>query len=454
MYQVTHPPLPRNGRVPSSPAFFDLLPHLINMTDLSNTETPDEVTALFEGKKKRKSKSAEEDGDQAIVQTQLNSRYRVFDLSGNVPFSIVFGLVRKASSDKDPRTLILHTQKSVLDVPYALAKGMLTLHVHEGDREVPVDVSRLPHTHDEEGTSVTLPSPAERAENWKRCMTVYEYIVEPPSTLGSLFEVGKRYSMRVHPAYQDIFFSSYEYLHREETVDGQQLVSEKPMALTTIAHGRAFFTAISSVPMPPVLQTRMRLWPSASSGEGEMPAQLEISVENTGSEPITVQTRGRQRFLVAQGPMFDAEGEATDDGRPRMIDESSPAPTSSLQIIDTTTGEVIREAGKPGPCGGASNPKKTIDTRPKLETLITLKPGEPRVMQADFSQLLAKLPDGKYGVRMEPRGMWWCVGDRDEFANASEERVPQHLWSTSILPVILECADVVEVQISGGRIVR
>ncbi|KAF7190782.1 hypothetical protein HII31_07941 [Pseudocercospora fuligena] len=423
------------------------------MTDLSNIETPEEVTALFEGKKKKKSRSAD-DGDQVTVQVQLNSRYRVFDLSGNVPFSIVFGLVRKASSDKDRRPLILHTNASVLDVPYALAKGMLTLQVHESDREVPVDVSRLSQMHTDEKMSVVVPSPVERKEHWKQCMTVYEYIIEPSSTLGSLFEVGKRYSMRIHPAYQNTCFASYEYLHKGETVDSQQQVSEKPKDLITIAHGRAFFRPILSVPVPPVLQTRMRLCHSALSEEDGRPAQLEISVQNTGSEPITVQTRGRQRFLVAQGPMFDAGGEATDDARPRIIDESSPAPASSLQIIDTTAAEVIREASKPGPCGGASNPPKTIDMRPKLETLVTLKPGEPLVKQVDFSQLLAKLPDGKYGVQMEPRGMWWCVGDRDEFANASEERLPQHLWNTSTLPVILECADTVEVQVSEGRIVK
>ncbi|KXS96621.1 hypothetical protein AC578_10433 [Pseudocercospora eumusae] len=410
------------------------------MTDPSNTPTPDEVSALFEGKKKKKKARSEEDDHQVTVQIQLNARYRVFDLSGNVPFSIVFGLVRKAFSDKDPRPLIIHTHRSVLDIPHALVKGMLTLHVHEGDREVPVDVSRLPHTQDNEGTSITLPSPLERTDNRRRCMTVYEYIIKPSSALGSLFEVGKRYSVRVHPAYQDTSFSSYEYLHQEEAVDRQQQVSEKPKALTTIAHGRALFRAISSVPVPPILQTRMRLWPSASSEEGEVPAQLEISVENTGSEPITVRTRGRQRFLVAQDPVFDAEGEAADDARPRMIDESSLAPASSLQIIDTTTAEKVWEAAKPGPCGGASNPKKTDDTRPKLETLATLKPGKPLSKQVVISQLLAKLPDGKYGVRMEPRGMWWCVGDRGDFANAGEERLPQHLWNTAILPAILECS--------------
>lgn len=60
------------------------------------------------------------------VQTRLQSRYTVFDASGRLPYDIVFGLRRR--SDSDPRDVSFQTTNSFLDVPYALANGILSLH--------------------------------------------------------------------------------------------------------------------------------------------------------------------------------------------------------------------------------------------------------------------------------------------------------------------------------------
>jgi hypothetical protein len=60
------------------------------------------------------------------IQTRLQSRYRVFDASGRLPFDIVFGLRRR--SDPGLRDIHFQTTKSFLDVPYALANGLLSLH--------------------------------------------------------------------------------------------------------------------------------------------------------------------------------------------------------------------------------------------------------------------------------------------------------------------------------------
>ena len=113
------------------------------------------------------------------------------------------------------------------------------------------------------------------------------------------------------------------------------------------------------------------------------------------------------------------------------------------------TGQVARETRKPGPCGGAANPH---DPRPKLEVLTTLRPGQPLVRHVDVSSLLSKLAEGKYGLRMEPRGMWWCKGDIEDFAAVGEDRVPHHLFETTIPPLILESKDVVEVQVENGTV--
>ena len=80
------------------------------------------------------------------LHTQIHSRYQVFDASGRLPFSIVFGLCRRSPADTDSRPLLLETAGSVLDVPYALAHGLLTFHEQDpdnGTQAVEVGLCRL-----------------------------------------------------------------------------------------------------------------------------------------------------------------------------------------------------------------------------------------------------------------------------------------------------------------------
>lgn len=97
---------------------------------------------------------------------------------------------------------------------------------------------------------------------------------------------------------------------------------------------------------------------------------LEVSVVNTGSDSVTVQTRGHQRFLIPWGP-FQPEPDADDD-RMRIIDATPhKPPTSSLQFVDSATGEVVRgnEQRGTGPLTDSN-----ADRRPKAEDVVTLKP--------------------------------------------------------------------------------
>lgn len=85
--------------------------------------------------------------------------------------------------------------------------------------------------------------------------------------------------------------------------------------------------------------------------------------------------------------------------------------------------------------------------------MVTIKPGDSLVRLVDISKQLAGLPDGAYEVNLEPRGMWWCKGSRDEFAQEGDDRVPQRLWDPMIPPVMLESESTVEVRIEDGKII-
>jgi hypothetical protein len=368
------------------------------------------------------------------VYINITSRYRVFDKSGKLPYSVAFGLCRRSSNDKDSLYLRLSAKNSILDVPYALSNGLLSLR----ENDIEVDIGHLRSTDGNE-PYLTLPSLVGRTRNWRNNLSIYYYHVSPESDLGRLFESGKKYHIR-NKSRGNL---GGDHVYVDELGQSSQ-ASENEKLVSSNVHGGARFTAVESLPWPPEIQTKMQM----HKAEDNSPV-LEITVVNNGEEPISVQTRHTQRFLTPNNPLQQNEEVPSLDSRPRIIDPKTPAPGSTIQIFDMTTGQVVRETRKPGPCGGAANPH---DPRPKLEILTTLRPGQPIVRHVDVGSMLSKLPDGKYGLRMEPRGMWWCKGDIEDLAAAGEDRVPQNLFETAIPPLILDSRDVVTVQVENGTV--
>lgn len=392
------------------------------------------------------------------IHLAITSRYQVFDRSGRLPFSVVFGLCRQESEqDTDPRPLVLNTANSILDLPYALSQKLLTLRScdAEGNNDTEIDVGHLSQPERKEQCYVTLPSPVGRTESWKTSMSIYRYDIDPASELASLLEPGKKYTIR-NEAGQDLGFNDFGYSEQDEYASGQGMAftsSETGKLVSGRRNGHASFVVVPSLPWPPKLETRMRRCKTKDSrasdnGKGQ-PQLLEVTVLNTANEDVTVQTRDRQRFLTANGPMETEDAEEhclAWDPRPHIIDAETPAPKATIQVIDIKTHAVVRPAHKPT---GFFQYKLT-DPRPRLKNLVTLKPGEPIIRRVDISEVTIGLPDGTYGLRMEPRGMWWCLGNCEGFAVEDGERVPQRLFTSMIPPLMLECEDVVEVQVQNG----
>lgn len=399
--------------------------------------------------------------DDLKIYTVINSRYRVFDLSGNLPFSIVFGLCRRSKEDTDPRALVLAASNSILDVPYALTHKLLTLRVEhpKWKTDVEVDVGQLSQGKDNLEPYLTLPSPVGRMGDWRKCLSIYRYDVGPGSELASLFEPGKKYSIK-HTIKRggDLGFGEYSYVEPAEPLKehGEPSASVgQPRLVSSRSDGRPTFQVVPSLPWPPNVQTRMQRYrgntEKLSNDEKSGDAVLEITVLNTGTETITAQTHGEQRCLCPRGPMYAEEGYPGADLRPRLIAPNISTASDTISIIDMATSSTVREASKPtGICPlYAANQ----DPRPRLELLVALKPGEPLVRCVDATKLLSGLADGVYGLRMEPRGVWWCVGSCEDFANEEDDRVPHDLFQTLIPPLMLECDDIVEVQVENGVVI-
>ena len=234
------------------------------------------------------------------VQTQLKSRYPVFDATGKLPFDLVFGLRRK--SDSDPPDISFRTSHSFLDVPYALAKGLLRIHelrrpsddTKGPDERVEVDLSALrdatiADAGDESVVSehIVLPSKSNKTEKRGQLgMTEYRYRVEARSPLTSCFEVGKKYSIGL--SNRDL--GTHRWINSSNPPSSDTIPTLTPTSestnmetcnLISNAHGGfAVFTVVEKLTWAPPISTRMHLLPTKpSTTNSEHPSSNQISLD-------------------------------------------------------------------------------------------------------------------------------------------------------------------------------
>jgi hypothetical protein len=373
------------------------------------------------------------------IHVLLNSQYQVFDLEGQLSFDIVFGLCRRSPQDTDSRPLIFNTRESALDVPYALANGLLELLV-DGER---LEAKLESAVAESEDVYLTLPSPIGRDGSWKTRIVIYHYRIKADSKLAGLFEAGRHYEIRFTG--DDLGVKTYHY---EQPDMGQHSTSEpeirKPKLVMNPRHGRCRFEAIQSLLRPPSLATKLALGP-LDKEQDSLAAPLHISVTNTSATTVSVQTFGTQHFLVPRGPMVEEERL---EARPRIIDAIHPGVLVTLLVKDAATGAIVCSPPALGPSGPGGG-----DPRPKIEWMVTLEPGVALTRVVDIGICIKALPDGVYEVSLESRGLWWCLGACEDLVDEGDDRIPRVVWTMKRLPAMLVFEDIVTVRIEGGRVV-
>lgn len=396
------------------------------------------------------------------VKTQLQSRYNVFDAAGRLPFDIVFGLRRR--SDSDPRDVCFRTTNSFLDVPYALANGILSLHELRtsttGLKErVEVDLSRLREAiTDNEPTMryITLPSRSNRTETRGQMgVTEYRYRINPGSPLASLFESGKKYSIAL--ASRDL--GNHRWVGNDDVPLSSTLISTVESSiedcnLVSNPHsGFAVFSVVESLIWPPSVETRMHLLSAQknanSSSDGQDRTLLQVTVTNTGSDVICMQTRGHQRFLSPWGPFQPESDDGLNAGRrPCVLDSSST--TGNLQAIDVKTGTVVRDRAKPRVCGLASG---RPDLGPTVDQLVVLRPGVAISREIQLDRWVRGLENGTYLIRLVPKGCWWHFGDVKGDPD-HDGKVSKRYIIAKQTPVVLQSDNEVRFELVDGTIVE
>lgn len=393
------------------------------------------------------------------VQTQLASRYRIFDASGRLPFDIIFGLRRRSSQDEDPRDIRFKIAGSILDVPHALVHGLLRLcelRTSESgatDR-VEVDLTSLRDAIADDQPSpecITLPSKANRdTKPGPESFMVYHYRVQSNGPLASLLVPGKKYSVGL--VERDL--GLHEFIGACEATEPETIKgSTDNCKLVSNPHaGTAFFKATESLAWPQVT-TRMSLVEGSvdqqeGSNEEKLPS-LQVTVTNTSAEPISVQTRGQQKFLRPWGVLQPEDADIINDKSPRVIDQTAPA--TYLQVVRTDTGAVVKGRVHPRRgCAGLTS--SNIDRRPKVDDLLVLEPGTPVVREVELQTLLDTLEDGSYYIKLRPEGCWWHEGVvKSEYDD--DGKVARRFVDNQCIPLMLETEDEVAFHVTNGKLV-
>ena len=385
--------------------------------------------------------------------TQINSRYQVFDKSGKLSFSVLFGLCRKSSSDNDSRPLHFDVAGSALDTPYAVTHGLLTLHEYNAKDEdwYEVDVNQLGKIASKATEHLSLSSPIGRTQSWRDALTVYQSHLDVKSELAAILLPGKQY--RLNLASKDLGVKQWTYGDLEQIVSNDTLLlTDGKLINSNFTGGNADFRVVESLPWPPTIETNIRLGkplpPTASAYDNVKDSNtilLEVCAINPTAEVVTVQTRGHQNILTPWGP-FQPEP-AADDDRVRIIDDSpNKTHTSSLQVIDAATGQIAWDSqpSRTGPLMDSS-----ADRRPKIEDLVMLKPGTPLVREVDITKLLDGLEDGEYKVRIQPKGCRWWHG---KVETGDDGKVPASLCKVLVPPLMLESMDELCIRVKDRKI--
>ena len=167
---------------------------------------------------------------------------------------------------------------------------------------------------------------------------------------------------------------------------------------------------VESLIWSPTVETRLRLLipqkNETSSSDDQGRTLLQVTVTNTGSDIISMQTRGQQCFISPRVPFQPESNDGLNAGRRPCILVSSST-TGNLQVIDVTAGTVVRDRAKPGVCGLTSG---RPDLRLTVDQLVVMRPGVAISRKIKLDQLVRGLINGRNLIRLIPKGCWWHFG--------------------------------------------
>jgi hypothetical protein len=84
-----------------------------------------------------------------------------------------------------------------------------------------------------------------------------------------------------------------------------------------------------------------------------------------------------------------------------------------------------------------------------------LKPGLAIKREIELDGLVSRLEDGRYVLRLKPKGCWWCFGEVGESDPDDGGKVPKRIYyAKHQTPAMLQSDDEVQFLLKNSRIVQ
>ena len=209
-----------------------------------------------------------QEAEKLKVHVKINSRYPVFDQSGRLPFSIIFGLRRRSPGDTDSRPTVLDTSGSMFDVPFALANGLLRLYRDQNRQKEEVDMSSL-HAVAAEPCHISLGPWTREQTDRRRGFETYECRIDAENEVAWMLRPHAKYVVRLASKQLSVRWWAYGEPAELLMEDPRPNCASSSAALVNSkdSAGKAAFKTEPSLPWPPRVEVHVRMNSQASSSD-------------------------------------------------------------------------------------------------------------------------------------------------------------------------------------------
>lgn len=341
-----------------------------------------------------------ENNDKAILTVRLDHDPRVYNLSDEIPFQIIFEIYRAHDNDHVPRPLTLLKMGSVFDVPSALSQGILELLDFETGTKIDIPARAAPETPEvqqsldfEDSLMTILPYNTAVSKSLRHIQHTFA-LPSPKSPAAWPLKAGQRYTLRLTSS--DLGVRWWTYGTKEDLLapcgNLKPLDPSEPARLCRVTGYNTSFSVVASLPHPPAFTVKLSLSAEVFDGANPQPIAIRITTTNLGDRPITA----KNRFTQAHGDL---------ERQPVTIISPLTPNLRNFSILNVAAGNELMASA--GPVHVPSVGSKGYSRK----EFTTLEPGIPFESEVVFLseksvEFLKRIPGNELHITLRPDEVW------------------------------------------------